>query len=282
MGRENPGTYTQFQKLTSTYSRHNQRGIMAFLLVLSPSKTQEIGEKYTQSTQPIFLKKTQILVKQLQAYSASELSVLMGMSEKLGKATEERYTSFSFPPAADNCRQALLAFRGDVFSEIEADDYSETTLSYAQDHLVILSGLYGVLRPLDLIQPYRLEMGGKVKPEGYNSLYDYWKDDITSVVNDALSNLEDPILLNLASAEYFKVVQKKEVSFPVVSASFKQNKAGKLRTIAVHAKKARGALAHYIIQNRTEKLSDLKNFNYLDYTFSEQHSSESEICYIAE
>lgn len=253
---------------------------MALLVLLSPSKTQEMGELCTEHSLPEFLTKTEQLVSRLQSYNVAELGRLMAMSEKLAVANHGRFADFRFPPAAGHCRQALLAFRGDVFSEIEADSYTDNDFAFAQRHLRILSGLYGILRPLDLIQPYRLEMGGKFRPTEDQTLYHFWKSDITSSILDTLSQHDNGVLVNLASAEYFKAVDSRKIKSPIVNVHFRERKEGRLRTVAIHAKKARGALANHIIKNKIEQASGLTAFSHNGYTFDRQLSSETELHFI--
>jgi cytoplasmic iron level regulating protein YaaA (DUF328/UPF0246 family) len=254
--------------------------IMSFLVLLSPSKTQELGPRYQAHTLPEFLDKAETLVRRLQKLSVKEFVTVMKMSDKLGELTADRYRSFTFPPQIEKSRQALLAFRGDVFAEIEADAYSDNEWNFCQDHLRILSGLYGLLRPLDLIQPYRLEIGGAFKPAPSTSLYSFWKEEITSAIAQTLATKEGAVLLNLASGEYFKVIDRKKISAPIIDVSFKQEKEGKLRTIAIHAKKARGALANYIIRNRVAGVEELSKFSYNGYFFSKKLSSQESITYV--
>jgi len=253
---------------------------MALLILLSPSKTQELGRHHVEQTIPEHIARSEQLVDKLRQYSTSELSKLMTMSENLAKANHERFAGFSFPPTFEKCIQALLGFRGDVFSEIEADNYSGEDFRFAQKHLRILSGLYGILRPLDLIQPYRLEMGGKFQPEEGQTLYKFWNEAVTRSITQALSGLENGTILNLASAEYFKVVLRKKIQKPIVNVYFKQRNNGKLRTVAIHAKKARGALTNYIIKNRIEQVPDLVGFTYNGYEYDSSNSTTTEILYI--
>lgn len=253
---------------------------MSFLILLSPSKTQELGETSGIHSLPEFLDKTAQLVAELQEYTESELAALMAISDKLAATTYQRFKAFVFPPHPGNCREALLTFRGDVFSEIEADNYTRDDLSYAQARLRILSGLYGILRPLDLIQPYRLEMGGKFHPHSATSLYTFWRRAVTNSINRSLKEIPNGTLVNLASFEYFKVVDLAQLQGPVVDVSFKQKKGDTLRTIAIHAKKARGALANFIIANRIEDIKDLETFTINSYSFAADLSTAGELVYI--
>jgi len=255
---------------------------MAFLILLSPSKTQEAGHYSSHHTEPEFILKTKKIVDKLKNYSAAELASLMDMSDKLGEVTFSRYRQFHFPPSSSLSSVALLGFRGDVFAEIDADNYEAADFEFAQKHLRVLSGLYGLLRPLDLIQPYRLEIGGKFRPEPDTSLYQYWKSDITTAIAARLKEMTEPVLLNLASAEYLKAVDLKNIPAPVVTAVFKQRKNGKLRTVAIHAKKARGAMTDFIIKNKITETADLQIFSYGGYSYDSSSSSKSELHFISE
>lgn len=250
------------------------------LIIISPSKTQEVGKVHCkQYSTPQFLDKCQKIVEELQQFSVDELGQLMSMSRKLSEMTQLRLAGFDFPPSRQKCSQALLTFQGDVYSAITAENYSTDELNFAQNHLRILSGLYGILQPLDLIQPYRLEMGSKFKPEPDVSLYQFWRTEVTSSINESLSTMETPILLNLASSEYSKVIDKRKLRAPIVNVSFKQWQNGKLRTIAIYAKRARGAMVDFIIRKRLEKLSDLYSFDYDGYLFDRQSSTDTELLF---
>ncbi len=250
------------------------------LILLSPSKTQEMGEPFEKFTLPQFLDKTELLVNALQKLDLEAITQVMEVSDKLAGTTLERFAAFTFPPQQHNCRQALLAFRGDVFSEIEIDSYKKADFAFAQEHLRILSGLYGSLRPLDLIQPYRLEMGGKFRPANNRNLYQFWSSTITDELNAIVTKQQTPMLLNLASQEYFKTVDKKKLKAPILNISFKQEKNNKLRTVAIHAKKARGALANYIIKNRIMDTLKLCDFSYNHYLYRNELSSDNELVFV--
>ncbi len=251
------------------------------LLLISPSKTQEKRNLQSQEyTVPLFLDRCQTLVEELQQLSVEELGQVMSISKKLAELTKLRFTDFEFPVARQKCSPALLTFQGDVYSAIDADRFTTSELSFAQTHLLILSGLYGILRPLDLIQPYRLEMGTKFKSEGKVSLYNFWRETTTSSVNKMLAAMENPLLINLASTEYSKVIDMKNVRAPVINVLFKQLKNGTLRTIAIHAKRARGSMVNYIIKNRLQKMSDLFDFNHDGYHYDEKSSTDTELLFV--
>ncbi len=253
---------------------------LTMLILLSPSKTQETGHGQRASTMPQMLGKTEELVARLRRLDSGEIGRLMAVSEKLAQSATQRYRRFRFPPRIQDCSPALLAFRGDVFSEIDADSYSDRDFDFAQRHLRILSGLYGILRPLDLIQPYRLEMAGRFRTAEGASLYQYWRDDVTAALKAALAEEKHSQILNLASAEYFKVIDRTAIPVPIVDVFFQQRRKAQLKTIAIHAKKARGALCNHIISNRLESSSALGDFHYQGYCFDEQLSSDTELLYI--
>jgi len=250
------------------------------LVLLSPSKTQETGHEHPAPSMPQLLGKTEKLVEKLRRLDNEEIGRLMAISEKLAQTTSCRYRRFRFPPRIEDCSPALLAFRGDVFSEINIDSYSDRDFDFAQRHLRILSGLYGILRPLDLIQPYRLEMAGKFRTAEGNSLYQYWRNDVTAALKTLMAEETHSELLNLASAEYFKVIDRSAIAVPLVDVFFQLRKNDRLRTVAIHAKKARGALCNYIISNRIEDSSELGDFNYQGYCFDEKLSSDTKLFYI--
>ncbi len=251
------------------------------LILLSPSKTQETGHRYQDHTIPEFNKKAENLVKALRHLSTTEIQKLMQVSEKLAESTRQRFADFSLSQKSTNSCQALLAFRGDVFSEIAVESYNHDDFAFAQNHLRILSGLYGILRPLDLMQPYRLEMGGKFQPPGAKNLLEYWQPEVTAALRKTCISEQHTELLNLASNEYFKAVKTDKLGVRLVNVFFKQYQDNKLRTVAIHAKKARGALTHYIIKNRLRKSVDLLTFRYAGYCFAESLSTADELVFIA-
>ncbi|OEU50184.1 MAG: hypothetical protein BA862_04065 [Desulfobulbaceae bacterium S3730MH12] len=245
------------------------------LLILAPSKTQKYIERdFPQYTQPILLKKSLLLADHLKTLSKTELAQLMKISEKLTKETYHRVHNFQLPLSIKNSHQAIFTFQGDAYSQMKPKDYSEEELHYAQDHLHIFSGLYGILRPLDLMFPYRLEMGLKlVTPEAKN-LYHYWGDSPTDVINSSLTKTNSRRLVNLASAEYVKVVNRKKLRGEIVTITFRQKKNGIYKTIPIYSKKARGLMTHFAIVNQIAKAEDLKSFNLDGYSYKEEESTE--------
>jgi cytoplasmic iron level regulating protein YaaA (DUF328/UPF0246 family) len=194
---------------------------------------------------------------------------MMKVSEKIAELNKKRFNSFSFPLTKNNSKQALLMFKGDVYKDIDVENYNKENFKFAQKTVRILSGLYGVLKPLDLIQPYRLEMHLKVK---------YWKDKVTKYFLDELRT--DEVIVNLASEEYFSALDIKEIKNRVVKVSFKERKDDQYKIVAIYAKRARGTMTNYIIKNKIENINDLKKFNLNNYSYNEQLSSENEFIFV--
>lgn len=252
------------------------------LAVLSPSKTQDFSDdlRYREATKPIFAQDSLALVAELQKYSVTKLQTLMSISQKLAELNHERYHHFQPTFTKQNSRQALLAFRGDVYDGIDVQNYTDKEFSFAQKSLRILSGLYGALRPLDLIQPYRLEMKTKLKNERGNDLYQFWGEHIRNEVEKIVQRCQTKVLINLASNEYFKALQPAQLKIPVIQIDFKEKKGGALRTVALFAKQARGNMADFIVRERLTKPDDLKGFARDKYRFSPSHSSEDRFVFI--
>ncbi len=221
-----------------------------------------------------------MLIDELKPYTPDQIKSLMGISDNLAKLNFDRVQSFKTPFTLDNAKQALFAFKGDVYSTIEADSYSEQDLDFAQAHIRILSGLYGALRPLDLIQPYRLEMKTKLSNSRGQHLYAFWSDRITKVINEDLAQQTEKTLINLASNEYYKSLQPKSLNGRVISVSFKEEKNGEAKVIAIYAKKARGLMANWLIKNKVEKSEDIKDFNIAEYTFNASQSDNNQLTFI--
>lgn len=252
------------------------------LILISPAKTLdfETPAKYDRFSQPEFLADTKILVEQLHQLSAQEISSLMKISDKLGELNASRYQTWQPNFDSTNAKQSLLAFRGDVYQGMNVDSFQQQDFDFAQLHLRILSGLYGVLRPLDLIQPYRLEMGtklahSKLQDLSANTLYEFWQDKLTQAINGQLEKLEDKTLINLASNEYFKAVKPKLLNANIITPVFKDWKNDKYKIISFYAKKARGMMASYIIKNRLNDVEDLKGFAEARYIFNSELSDTS-------
>lgn len=245
------------------------------LMIISPSKTQNFDPPPPiDYTVPAQTAKIQTLAQQLRQYSPEDLGQLMKISPKLSDLNWQRYQDFQDSFTPENAKQALLAFKGDVYNGIQVDNYSKDDFTFAQNHLRILSGLYGLLKPLDLIQPYRLEMGTKLKTEKGKTLYDFWGAQITEALNTDLDS--DATLVNLASGEYFKAVQPQQLNSKVLNIVFKENKNGIYKVIGIHAKRARGLMVDYVIQNRIPEPEGLQTFDKEDYSFNPDLSTENE------
>ena len=248
------------------------------LITLSPSKGQdfEVALPTSMHTQPRQLNDSQLLIDELKKYDVADVRQMMSVSENIAALNVERFHTFTRPFNQNNAKPALFAFKGDVYSGIEKDQYSEEDLQYAQDHLRILSGLYGALRPMDLIQPYRLEMKTKLdNPRGSN-LYQFWDERITDSLNNDLETQQEATLINLASNEYFKAVKPKKLQGRLLNIAFKETKGDKTRVIAVFAKRARGMMTDFILRNRIENSPDLKEFNQAGYEYSPSASTENQ------
>ncbi len=248
------------------------------LIVLSPAKTldYETPPQTRKATQPALLERSATLVDDARKLSPQDIGALMGVSDKLAELNHQRFMNWGEPFTLDNAKQSVLAFKGDVYAGLDADSMKAADLDYAQKHLRILSGLYGILRPLDLMQPYRLEMGLKFENSGGRNLYEFWGDDITAVLNKQLKSLKSDVLVNLASNEYFKSVRPGELNADIITPVFKDRKNGRYKVISFFAKKARGQMARYVIDKRLEKVSDLKKFKVDGYRYNAGESTARE------
>lgn len=238
------------------------------LTLISPAKTLDLSTTDLHlSSQPDFQKETLELVSIMKKKSSEELVRLMAISDKLAELNEERYRNFkkSFEP--NHAKQALLAFKGDVYTKIDVENYSKEDFQFAQEHLRILSGLYGLLKPMDLIQPYRLEMGIKLENKKGKNLYEFWGQRIAKAINEVAKG--EPII-NLASQEYFKAVDTKILKSKLISPVFKEYRNGKYQIIGLFAKQARGMMTDFIIKNRINDPEQLKTFNEGKYEFKEE------------
>ncbi len=252
------------------------------LMVISPAKTLDYETPATTSrfTLPQHLDDSQQLIEQLRELSPLQISELMHLSDKLAALNVARYASWSPQATVENAKQALLAFKGDVYTGMAAENFSEADLSFAQQHLRMLSGLYGVLRPLDLMQPYRLEMGTRLANPRGKDLYAFWGERISQALNEALQAQGDDVLLNLASNEYFGAVKRKALNARVIDVDFKDLKNGQYKIISFYAKKARGLMARYVIRERIEQPEALTRFDYQGYRFSEADSSADRLVFL--
>jgi len=246
------------------------------LVVISPAKTLdfETPARTNIASTPVFLEDSQVLVERMRELAPADIAKLMKISDKLAVLNSTRYETWSLPFTADNAKQALLAFKGDVYTGLDAETLTPKQDEYAQQHLRILSGLYGVLKPLDLMQPYRLEMGTKLSNARGKDLYQFWGDKITNSLNDELER--NDVLINLASNEYFKSVQPKKLNARIITPVFKDTKNGAQKIISFYAKKARGLMTRYIIENNIDNAEALKDFDVAGYQFEASQSSENE------
>lgn len=247
------------------------------IITLSPSKGQDFDTPTPSKlfTLPEQLEDSQLLINEAKKLDMESVRKLMAVSENISNLNVQRFQDWQLPFNNNNAKAALFAFKGDVYSGIEKDKYDDGDLTYAQDHLRILSGLYGALRPMDLIQPYRLEMKTRLEnPRGEN-LYQFWGESITDKLNELLQQQEEKVLVNLASNEYYKSVKPKLFDGNILNISFKEEKDGKSRILAVYAKKARGMMTDFILRNRIEKANDIKDFGTANYKFSPSESNEN-------
>ncbi|MBU87243.1 MAG: hypothetical protein CMC53_04055 [Flavobacteriaceae bacterium] len=250
-------------------------------IIISPAKSLDFETKLptSQFSIPNFLKESSLINESLKKRTPNELKSMMKISEKLADLNWKRNNSFKLPFNTENARPSIFTFNGDVYSGLDAFSLSSEKISRSQDSVRILSGLYGVLKPLDLIQAYRLEMGTKLSVNGSTNLYDFWSQKITKKLNEELK--ENEILVNLASNEYSSVIDKKSLKTTMISPVFKDLKNGKLKIISFYAKKARGLMVRFILDNGSNNSEDLKDFDYGGYSFSEIESQkEKELVFI--
>ena len=248
-------------------------------LVISPAKSLNYESELPTgfSSESCFLNEAKQLNALLKKKSAKTLSELMHISPKLGALNYERNQNWSLPFSSDNARQAIYAFSGDVYLGLDAYTISEEKLDILQHTVRIISGLYGLLKPLDLIQPYRLEMGTKF-PVGKNkNLYEFWRKKITTALNDEMH--EDELLVNLASQEYFKAIDVKALKAPLIHVDFKEFKNGQFKTIAIFSKRARGLMTRHIVETNAKSIEDLKTFNAGRYAFDANLSTENKLVF---
>ena len=240
------------------------------LTIISPAKKLDYSQPAeTQAfTQPLLLEHSEQLIKDLQRLSPEEVCSLMGLSDKLGALNYERFQEWQTPFSTDNAKQAVLAFKGDVYQGLDADNMNADELNWAQDNLRILSGLYGLLRPLDLMQPYRLEMGTKFANQRGANLYQFWGEIITDQLNKLFPASAKSVLVNLASNEYFKSVQPKNINAEIITPVFMDQKGDKYKIISFFAKRARGLMSAFIIKNKITDAEQLKTFNVDGYSFN--------------
>ncbi len=251
------------------------------LMVISPAKTLDFDTAPVTKafTQPRFLDDSRQLIDQLRDMSTAEIASLMKLSDKLAGLNAARYESWQTPFKPDNAKQAVLAFKGDVYTGLDAETLDKAGFDFAQQHLRILSGLYGVLKPLDLIQPYRLEMGTRLANKQGKDLYAFWGSRLRESLQKE-AGLKDGVLINLASNEYFKAIEAKQLDARIITPVFKDWKNGQYKMISFYAKKARGLMSRYIIDHKLDKPEAIKDFDYAGYRFNEDMSKGDDWVFI--
>lgn len=251
------------------------------LALISPAKTLDYETALPTDiyTQPRLLEQSQQLIDVCRKLSATEIASLMTVSEKIANLNVERFRDWNAEFDFSNARQALFAFKGDVYTGLDAYHLKDHDIDFAQQHLRMLSGLYGLLRPLDLMMPYRLEMGTKLKNSRGNNLYEFWGSIITDQINQDLAEIDAKLLVNLASDEYYKSVNEKKIRAEIIKPVFLDQKNGKYKVISFYAKKARGLMARYLIENKLSQVEQLKAFDSEGYYFDAESSSDKELVF---
>ena len=252
------------------------------IIVLSPAKNLDLKEvKYSfKPTVPCFMDESQKLINNLKRKSVKSIEKLMSINHKIASLNKDRFQNWEQPFTEQNAKPAVLTFRGEVYIGLDALTFKEKDLNFAQDHLRILSGLYGLLRPLDLMHPYRLEMGTKLHINSHKHLYAYWGDKLADELKKNLVDHEHPSLIHLASDEYFKSIAPKNFPLPIIRPIFKELRGDQLKSINVYAKRARGLMANFIIKNQISNPEELKNFNIDNYRFNKKMSNDHEWFFI--
>ena len=247
------------------------------ITLLSPSKKLNFNEQNIvhSHTECDFIESAEVLANEAKNLTEDDLKELMHISDNLAKLNRERFDRWSLPFSPSNAKQAILAFDGGVYSGLKAEEFEEKDFNFSQDHLRILSGLYGILKPLDLIQPYRLEMGVSFNNKRGKNLYEFWKDDLTKNLNSTLKKHKNPTIVNCASIEYFSAIDLNKLNGEILSVVFKEYRDDELKFISFNAKKARGLMTQYIMKNRIDNRNDIKDFSYENYSFDSKLSDES-------
>lgn len=251
------------------------------IVLMNSSKTLDFQSRanIAKYTVPEFNEDAEILVKTLRTLSKSDFAKVMKVSEKLADLNLERYANWQTDLKSTTGKQALLAFKGDIYSGMDVDNYKIKDFDFAQKHVRILSGLYGILRPLDLMQPYRLEMATKLNTSRGKNMYQFWGNKINNSLKKMLQQEKSGVLVNLCSLEYFKSTQPEGLDARIISPAFKEYKDGAYRFVTIYAKKARGMMCNYIIQNQLKRVEELKSFNVEGYKFNPTISSENELVF---
>ncbi len=250
------------------------------IIIISPAKKlKQTSLNINGLTDIEFPEEGKELISELRKYKPEELSTLMNISPKLAELNFERYIKWEYPFENEDAGAALFMFNGDVYRGMQTENFSEEEISFAQNHLRMLSGLYGLIKPLDKIMPYRLEMGTKMKTKSGKNLYEFWGSKITEKINETLQKQNDKILINLASNEYFKAVREDKVTGKIITPIFKESKGDNFKVIAIHAKRARGLMCRFIIKNKLKDTEDLKGFDSENYSFNNELSSETKFVF---
>ncbi len=251
------------------------------LVIISPAKSLDFETKpaITDYSIPDFIEESEVIITKLRKMNPAKIQNLMGISPKLAQLNFDRFQNWQLPFSPDNAKQAVLAFTGDVYQGLDAKTLSDGQLKYAQNHLRILSGLYGVLRPLDLMQAYRLEMGTKLPIARKKDLYAFWKLKIVPKLNEAVKESGTNVLINLASNEYFKSIDKKKLDAEIITPEFKEGKNGTYKMVSLFAKKARGLMTRFIIENRISDPEELKAFSSDGYMFNAYLSQKNKLVF---
>jgi cytoplasmic iron level regulating protein YaaA (DUF328/UPF0246 family) len=248
--------------------------------VISPAKTLDFESNCPpEYSLPRLHNESLELIDILKKKSSEDIQKLMGVSEAIGDLNVHRYNNFTKGKKTSRAKQSIYAFKGDVYLGLKAEELSETDMAFAQDHLRILSGLYGLLRPLDLMQPYRLEMGARLGFDDYTSLYNFWQDKIVKLTLRDLKAQGDKVIINLASNEYFKSIDRKSLKAKVIDIEFKDFNNGEYKVVSFFAKKARGMMARYIIDNKLNKPEELVGFDSGGYFFDQDNSTDSKMAF---
>ncbi|WMS88495.1 peroxide stress protein YaaA [Pleionea litopenaei] len=252
------------------------------LTVISPAKSLDFESKLPTKkfTQPQFLDHSQVLIDELRKLTHQDVATMMKLSDKLAELNVHRFQSFSTPFTPENARPAVFAFTGDVYQGLAATELKANDFTFAQKHLRILSGLYGLLRPLDLIQPYRLEMGTRLGNQRGKNLYEFWGTLIHDQISKELETQKQPALINLASNEYFKSVKSSKLPYEVITPQFKDYKNGQYKMISFFAKRARGLMSRYIIENKIDNPNDLRSFNIDGYRIDNKSSTTNDLVFL--
>ena len=250
------------------------------LVVISPAKRLDWAEREVATTAPAMQEDAVRLARTARNLTLGNLKALMSLSDDLARLNRDRFAAFEAAPSADSTRPAMLAFAGDTYQGLEADSLSQDETDYAQDHLRILSGLYGLLRPLDAIQPYRLEMGSRLKTRRGASLYEYWRNDIAKALNAQAESMDAKFLVNCASQEYFGAVPLKALKPEVITPVFMEDKGAGPKVVSFFAKRARGAMARHIVQNRVRDLDGIRAFETDGYRFQANASDDTRLVFV--